>query len=105
MSDTKNEAIDGAPEWFDPDRHIHNGRGVYERETGLALAADGLPMAGMIRAQRLAAAGTSEDPLGIVSAELIAAERAALPAVAAKPFAMKPGRAADAAKQEANNAQ
>lgn len=62
------------PAWFDQERHVHNGRGVYERRTGLALAEDGLPVAGIIRAQRLAAAAQVTDPLGLVSDDLIASE-------------------------------
>lgn len=62
------------PAWYDQERHVHNGRGVYERGTGLALAEDGLPVAGIIRAQRLAAAEKTTDPLGLVSDDLIASE-------------------------------
>jgi hypothetical protein len=44
------------PSWFDAKLHIHNSRGVYERETGLALDGDGLPVNALIRAERERAA-------------------------------------------------
>lgn len=81
MTKTSDEAL--PPAWFDQERHVHNGRGVYERGTGLALADDGLPVAGIIRAQRLAAAGKKSDPLGLVSDDLIASEARAHKLVAA----------------------
>ena len=66
------------PKWFDEKKHLHTGRGVYERETGWGLAEDGLPISVMERARRLAAAGKKNDPLGHASEELIAAETLAL---------------------------
>ncbi|WP_310476666.1 hypothetical protein [Sandarakinorhabdus sp.] len=74
----KGSDLPANPSWFDMERHVHTGRGVYERETGLGLAEDGLPISAMERARRLAAAGKKSDPLGHAGEGLIAAEALAL---------------------------
>ena len=76
------EQLPEMPAWFDEGRHVNTDRGLYERGTGLSLAEDGLPVAGMIRAQRLAQNGAKTDPLGLVSEDLIAAEARAQKVVA-----------------------
>ena len=72
------------PAWFDADQHIRTDNGIYERATGFFLAEDGLPHAGMARCRRLAAAGATEDPLGMVDAASIAATAAHIRAEAIK---------------------
>lgn len=72
------------PAWFDAEVHIHTYNGIYERDTGLFLADDGLPHAGMARCTRLVEAGVAEDPLGLVDAGSIAATASHLAAMAAQ---------------------
>lgn len=72
-SDTEATSAAGdLPAWFDQARHVHRDNGIYERETGLFLASDGLPFAGAARLGKLVAAGATTDPLGILDDDMIA---------------------------------
>jgi hypothetical protein len=62
------------PGWFDAEKHSVTRAGIIERATGLVLAGDGLPQAGVPRVQRLVDAGLAEDPLEIVPTSALAAE-------------------------------
>ena len=84
------------PEWFNAELHIRTDNGIYERDTGLFLAEDGLPHAGMARCTRLVEAGIAEDPLGLVEAGSIAA-------MSTHMAAMKAQLAAEAAVTKAEN--
>jgi hypothetical protein len=56
------------PPWYDVARHGLNTSGIIDIETGLYLAADGLPQNGPPRIAALIAAGETEDKLGLVDA-------------------------------------
>jgi hypothetical protein len=60
------------PTWFDPTKHLSTGNAYQDRESGVFLAGDGLPCGGARRAQALAAAGRTDDPLELVPADAVA---------------------------------
>lgn len=81
------KTIDGreVPGWFDQDKHRLTANGIFSVSTGHMLAADGHPQSGPARARSLAAAGETNDALGLVADTAVAAAASRLRAAAPLP--------------------